>query len=359
MDNKRMIDQLVAEGSVRLATLTDEEMASINADENTPFRPAETAERLRDLSPEARTAVLGTALRGLIARGLIQVPEDGRADADGTITARPVGELETILAVRRAPAAVVFVGQASYLAALHAFRDERVSGFLEERIDPRGLHHFTLRTGDDAVAAVAALADPDGQATEHGPAIGEPADAIPAQITDALRELGPGVTRLDAYHSRPAGTRRIQLSILVQPGTAHVVGSAFGVAPEHPRVTTVNRDGLRHMVRDTLTDPAGDPGPGREMQTPDGAPYQCLVCGYRGLDYPPRSKEGYPSYEICDSCGYEYGGDGDDGHSATYARARAEWVAGGMRWWSPLPRPANWDPRRQLSELTGSGPGAI
>jgi hypothetical protein len=361
MDNKRMIDQLVTDGSVPLVTLTDEEMASVNADENTPFRPADAGERLRDLSPEARTAVLSTALRSLIARGLIEVPDGAEADADGRITARPVGEMETILAVRRAPAAVVFVGQASYLAALHGFRDERASGFLEERIDAHGLHHFTLRTVDDAVAAVAGRADPDGQAPATGPApaVGPASDQIPAGVTDALRELGPGVTRLDAYHSRPAGTRRIQLSVLVRPGSAHVVSSAFGVAPEHPRLAAVNRDGLRRMVRDVLCDPAGDPGPGSEMETPDGPPYRCLVCGYLGLDDPPRSAEGYPSYEICDSCGYEYGGDGDDGRAATYAQARAEWIAGGMTWWSPLPRPASWDPRRQLSELTGPGPGAV
>ena len=164
-----MLGRRIADGSVELACLTDEEMASINnADEDTPFRPAEPPERLRSLSEDARTAVLTTALRSLVARGLIEDPGDEkleRAAAEGAmVSLRPFGELESILAVRRAPAAVVFVGQASYLAALHGFREEPVRGFLEERIDRRGLHYFTLRGAAQAVEAVAALADPGGQA---------------------------------------------------------------------------------------------------------------------------------------------------------------------------------------------------
>jgi hypothetical protein len=354
MDNKQMIDQLVTDGSVSLGCLTDEEMTSVNADENTPFRSAEIAERLRGLSPETRTAVLSTALRSLIARGLIQVPDGEQAAADGNVTVKPVRELETILAVRRAPAAVIFVGQASYLATLHEFRDERANGFLEERIEPHGLHHFTLRTTDNAVTTVAALADPGGQAPATGPAIGQPSSEIPAHITDALRDLSPGVTRIDAYHSRPAGTRRIQASILVRPGSVHVVSSAFGVAPDHPRLAAVNRSGLRQTMRDVLCDPAGDPGSG--MDTPAGPPYRCPVCGYLGLVDPARSREGFASYEICPSCGFEFGVSDDD-LGVSYGQWRAEWVADGMQWWSSgRPAPADWDPRRQLRELADSGP---
>jgi hypothetical protein len=114
-----------------------------------------------------------SALRSLVARGLIEDSGDGkleRAAAEGAmVSLRPFGELESILAVRRAPSAVVFVGQASCLAALHGFR--------EERIDRRGLPYFTLLTAAQAVEAVAAL---------------------------------------------------------VRPGTVSVVRSAFGVAPDRP-----------------------------------------------------------------------------------------------------------------------------
>jgi hypothetical protein len=358
MDNKQMIDQLVTDGSVPLVSLTDEEMASINADENTPFRATEPGERLRGLSAEARAAALSSALRSVIARGLIEVPDDVQPDADGKVTVRPVGELETILAVRRAPAAVVFIGQASYLAVLHGFRDERASGFLEERIDRAGgLHQFTLRTTDDAVAAMAARADPADLASILEPAIGEPSNAIPADITDALRELGQGVTRIDAYHTRPAGTRRIQASVLVRPGEAHVVLSAFGVSPERPRVLPVNQEGLRQVVRYVLCDPATEPE--RDTDTHDGPPYRCPVCGYLGLTDPPRTEALGGSYEICPCCGFEFGvSDDDRGYS--YQQWRADWIAYGMTWWSSArPAPADWDPRRQLRELSGDGPGSI
>jgi hypothetical protein len=40
VEKKDMLDRLIADGTVELTCLTDEEMASINADEQTPFRPA-------------------------------------------------------------------------------------------------------------------------------------------------------------------------------------------------------------------------------------------------------------------------------------------------------------------------------
>ena len=92
------------------------------------------------------------------------------------VSLRPFGELESILAVRRAPTAVVFVGQASYLAALHGFREERVRGFLEERIDRRGLHYFTLRGAAQAVEAVAGWPIPAAR-----PAAPVPRSASPAR----------------------------------------------------------------------------------------------------------------------------------------------------------------------------------
>jgi hypothetical protein len=355
-ETRHLIDKLVAIGSVELACLTDEEMASINADENTPFRPAQPPGRLNSLSAEARIAVLRTALRSLVARGLIQAPDDeatGYAATGRSLPLRPLGELENILAVRRAPSAVVFVGQTSYLAALHGFKEERVSGFLEERIDDRGLHYFTLRTVEQAIEAVARLADPSGQVPATGPVPSETGSEPPDDVTEALRELGPGVTRIDAYHSRPAGTRRIQVSILVRPGAAHVVSSAFGVAPDRPKYAAVNDEGLRRALQDALCDPGADVSveqPWSDVTTQDGPPYRCPVCGYVGLEEPPRTEESGPSYEICPSCGFEFGVTDDD-RGISYEHRRAEWVAGGMRWWSRRPIPAGWDPRAQLREL--------
>ncbi len=77
-------------------------------------------------------------------------------------------------------------------------------------------------------------------------------------------------------------------------------------------------------------------------------PYTCPVCGYPGLAQPPHSEEGGGSYEICLSCGFEFGYD-DDACGISYESWRREWVQKGMPWSSlgtaPPPR---WNPREQL-----------
>jgi len=79
----------------------------------------------------------------------------------------------------------------------------------------------------------------------------------------------------------------------------------------------------------------------------------CPVCGYPDLDEPPRSPTGGASYEICPSCGFEFGVSDDD-LGFTYDEWRERWVALGMPWDSAdlEEPPAGWDPRRQLENLS-------
>ncbi len=147
------------------------------------------------------------------------------------------------------------------LAAMHGFRDERSGGFLEERIDRRGLYYFTLRTA------------------------GKRSRPWPGWPIRTARH--PRQARHSA--SRPAGTRRVQVSILVRPGTACVVMTVFGVTPDKPQLFEVNGEGLRHVVRDALCDPGGDPR--SDVTREAGPPYRCPVCGYLGLFEPPRTEE--------------------------------------------------------------------
>lgn len=87
--------------------------------------------------------------------------------------------------------------------------------------------------------------------------------------------------------------------------------------------------------------------------------YVCPVCGYAGLSEPPRSDNGGGSYEICWSCGFEFGVTDDDlGYS--YGQWRRKWVERGMPWDSAALRPATrgWDPERQLDDLIGRGSGS-
>jgi hypothetical protein len=80
--------------------------------------------------------------------------------------------------------------------------------------------------------------------------------------------------------------------------------------------------------------------------------HRCPVCGYPDLDEEPRSASGGGSYEICPSCGFEFGVTDDD-LGFTYRTWRERWIAGGMRWQSAAGQaPADWDPEAQLRAVT-------
>ena len=85
-----------------------------------------------------------------------------------------------------------------------------------------------------------------------------------------------------------------------------------------------------------------------------GATYTCPVCGYAGLAEEPRSRSGGGSYEICPSCGFEFGFT-DDALGFSDRQWRAQWVADGMPWRDGRiqPPPPGWDPKRQLAAITG------
>lgn len=69
--------------------------------------------------------------------------------------------------------------------------------------------------------------------------------------------------------------------------------------------------------------------------------FVCPVCGYPNLDEAPRSPSNGGSYEICPSCGFEFGVSDDD-LGFTYAEWRQRWIDFGMKW--------GWDPVRQLRD---------
>lgn len=79
--------------------------------------------------------------------------------------------------------------------------------------------------------------------------------------------------------------------------------------------------------------------------------FVCPVCGWPGLTEPPRSPAGGGSYEICPSCGFEFGVSDDD-LGFTYAEWRQRWIDFDMRWDSAdiEPPPDDWDPVRQLRD---------
>ncbi|ACK70939.1 conserved hypothetical protein [Gloeothece citriformis PCC 7424] len=75
--------------------------------------------------------------------------------------------------------------------------------------------------------------------------------------------------------------------------------------------------------------------------------YKCPVCGYKGLEAPPY-ESGSPSFEICPSCGTEFGYDDAETDHATL---RHVWIEAGAKWWSSSTcPPPGWNPYEQLRE---------
>jgi transcription elongation factor Elf1 len=77
--------------------------------------------------------------------------------------------------------------------------------------------------------------------------------------------------------------------------------------------------------------------------------YTCLICGYSGLNYPPRDETGAPSYEICACCGVEFGY--EDETILARQEYRKKWIEAGAKWFVPNLKPMNWNLKDQLANI--------
>ena len=72
--------------------------------------------------------------------------------------------------------------------------------------------------------------------------------------------------------------------------------------------------------------------------------HHCPVCDYPNLSEPPRSEFGGGSFEICPSCGFQFGVNDDD-EGISYETWRRRWEARGMPWSGlGVKQPASWKP---------------
>ena len=81
--------------------------------------------------------------------------------------------------------------------------------------------------------------------------------------------------------------------------------------------------------------------------------FTCPVCGFPDLTEPPRSPTtSAGSYEICPSCGFQFGVTDDD-KGVSYLEWRANWIAKGMPWDSSglEDPPPDWNPSEQLKRV--------
>ena len=87
--------------------------------------------------------------------------------------------------------------------------------------------------------------------------------------------------------------------------------------------------------------------------------HTCPCCGFPALKEPPRSTSGGGSYEICPSCGFQFGVSDDDA-GFTYASWRARWKTRGLRWSSKgIAPPRGWNAKSQLAGLRDSSPKSV
>jgi hypothetical protein len=85
--------------------------------------------------------------------------------------------------------------------------------------------------------------------------------------------------------------------------------------------------------------------------------YTCPVCGYPDLTELPRGEATGGSYEICPSCGIQFGYSDEAGgdavrRQAIYEKWRQQWIEKGMLWRSiGIKQPPDWNPKEQLRNV--------
>jgi hypothetical protein len=80
-------------------------------------------------------------------------------------------------------------------------------------------------------------------------------------------------------------------------------------------------------------------------------PYTCPVCGFADLTEIPSTEKGGGSYEICPSCGFQFGVTDED-RGFSYKKWRELWISQGMPWDKGRTNPPpNWNPQEQLRNI--------
>jgi len=163
-------------GEVELGTYTDEELLAV-----TPHVPDDLRlvplSTLADADEATRATALQTAVRSLVARGLVA----SVAGEDDDVEALEVsGGLALVLDGLTAPRAVTLADRDE--GAQHAERVWYAMGtvaVLDHEPLPGGLHRFALRRADRAARALAAFLDPHGWAVRDGEALRHRVDRPP------------------------------------------------------------------------------------------------------------------------------------------------------------------------------------
>lgn len=233
--------------TVPLEVLTDEEVEVLHGPATLVVQPY-----LAALDPVRRADVLGTAFRGLVARGIVDPPADapaGEDDGDDVeVTVREdVGALITLR--RGAPAVVCAArttagGQDFWYAHVHA------DAVLLEQVSADGLHRFAAASPDDlGDLLVDAVTHPDA-ADGTGPVL---AVSAPSDVPPTIREaLGGSLVRADLVLRTPDDDQPVLTGLLTGPGGSWTLTSRLGDG-QPVRVRPVTRSALHGDLRALAT----------------------------------------------------------------------------------------------------------
>jgi hypothetical protein len=242
-----------------LEVLTDEELAVLTTGPGVVVTPY-----LDTVAEEAHDAVRRTALRSLVARGLVDLPEDSPTAEPGAVLVRE--DVRSALTLREAARTVIAVARTATGSQDFWYAHLVREVVLLEEVGPDGLHRFALARAEDLGDLLVAAAITPGAADGSGEAVhldaevaAEPPPALVARLGEAhLRAdvvkvgAGPVATPSRTHQPVLTGVWTGPLgswSVVADPVTASVSA--------HPR-TVGELDGrLRDLAREAVEEQEG------------------------------------------------------------------------------------------------------
>lgn len=242
--------------TVPLETFTDEELAVLAGPESMVVAPSLSA-----VPTAEREAVLRTAYRGLLARGVLDPPTpEARVAAVGqpTVELMVRDDVRSLVMLRRGARLVVAVARTTVAGQDYWYAHVVDDVVLLEQVGEDGLHRFALaRTADLPALLVGAAVHP-----ECGDGSGEPIEVAgdvaepPLAVAEAL---GSALVRADVVVRSVADDGAAPLGLFTGPGGAWVLRLQRGAGVTvRPLAAEALRGELEGLVLDRLARvPAG------------------------------------------------------------------------------------------------------
>jgi hypothetical protein len=234
---RRLLDDAVSTGRVELPTLSRDELAALGALDSGPLRDAGELAWWLDMSEEVRTAVTVAALRGLGARGLVNLDQPP-SDSTDVVQVPTAPELGAILASRAQPAFVAVggdpeAGQPGRLRLYGILEEGRgVRCVLTELVEDSALHRFALCSSHRALGDLAEWA------------------CATAATIDENGRTHPMARTLEVV--RPSSTGPAETRLLVLVGTDAVAVAEVGDDDQPGEPAVISAEDLRDRLERLL-----------------------------------------------------------------------------------------------------------